>query len=66
MKNMRKPERLDSFYDRLKEIHKLSFPDWRFGQLIYNLMAEIGDPFFYEEEEMIKIIEEYASKYGKK
>jgi hypothetical protein len=63
---MRKPERLDVFYDKLKEIHKQYFCDWRFGQLIYNLLSEIGDPFFYEEDKMIEIIEQYAMKYGKK
>ena len=29
---MRDPNRLDRFYDEVKKIHKISFPDWRFGQ----------------------------------
>ena len=48
---MRKPERLDSFYDELKEIHKRSFPDMRFGQFMMNALGWINstkkrDPFF--------------------
>ena len=36
---MRNPERLDSFYDELKRIHKEAFPDWRFGQLCSNFFG---------------------------
>lgn len=62
---MRDPNRLDKFYDELKEIHKSEFPDWRFGQLCSNffgwLMAEKNiDLFFPEEEDMLKYIKEYA------
>ena len=31
---MRDVNRLDEFYDELKEIHKKYFGQWRFGQLI--------------------------------
>ena len=62
---MRDPNRLDSFYDEMKKIHKERFPDWRFGQLCSNffgwLMSEKKiDLFFPEEDEMIKFFEEYA------
>ena len=30
---MRDINRLDKFYDELKEIHKKHFPDWRYGNL---------------------------------
>ena len=30
---MRDPERLDAFYDKMKEIHKDYFPDCRFGKV---------------------------------
>ena len=36
---MRNPDRLDSFYDELKKIHKKSFPDMRFGQLCSNFFS---------------------------
>ena len=64
--NMRKPERLDEFYDTLKEIHKKSFCDMRFGQFMIVVFGWIQqtkgrDPFFPEEDEMIKLIKEYAN-----
>ena len=63
---MRPVERLDSFYDELKEIHKRSFPDMRFGQFILNALGWINtakerDPFFPEEDEMLNLIREYAN-----
>ena len=63
---MRNPNRLDAFYEEMKEIHKRSFPDWRFGQLMSNffgwLMSEKKrDLFFPEEDDMIKYFREYAN-----
>ena len=54
---MRDPNRLDKFYDEMKTIHKMSFPDWRFGQLMSNFLGWV----FPEEEEMIKYFREYAN-----
>ena len=63
---MRKVERLDKFYDELKEIHKKSFPDMRFGQLMINFLGFVNstkkrDPFFPEEDEIIELFKEYAN-----
>lgn len=63
---MRNPNRLDKFYDEMKEIHKTSFPDLRFGQLMSNffgwLMSEKKrDLFFPEEEDMIEYFREFAN-----
>ena len=63
---MRNPNRLDAFYEEMKEIHKRSFPDWRFGQLMSNffgwLMSEKKkDLFFPEEDEMIGYFREFAN-----
>lgn len=53
---MREIERLDWFYEELKNAHK-EFPDWRFGQLIYNFLNWYGkDPFYLEEEDFISAI----------
>lgn len=62
---MRSKERLDPFYDELKWVHKKYFRDWRFGQFMSNLLGWIvsnygRDPFFPEEDEMLKYIREYA------
>ena len=67
---MRDINRLDKFYDELKEIHKKHFPDWRFGQMIINVLANWQaktkrDIFFPEEDEMIQIFRDYVNEVGK-
>ena len=58
---MRDVKRLDSFYDKMKEIHKTNFPDWRFGQLIINFLRWYGkDPFYLEEDRFIERLEEFV------
>lgn len=62
---MRDPDRLYSFYEKLRDIHIKCFPDWRFGQFCYNffcwLVSEKGlDPFFPEEDEILKYIGEFS------
>ena len=62
---MRNPERIDVFLKRLGECWK-QVPDWRFGQLMMNVLGEMSaggrDPFFPEDDEMIKFIESYFGK----
>ena len=63
---IRNTERLDSFYNEIKEIHKCSLPDMRFGQFILNTLGWINstkkhDPFFPEEDEMLNLIKKYAN-----
>ena len=54
---MRDPARINKFCNRLAEAWRYH-PDWRFGQLICNVFACLNkDPFFPEDEEMIKFIE---------
>lgn len=57
---MRDPNRLDKFYDELKEIHKKEFPDWRFGQFIMNFLSWNGDPFYLEENKFLERVKEYV------
>ena len=64
---MRDANRLDSFYDNLKNIHKNYIPDWRFGQFIMNFMSWYytkykRDCFYIEEDKMIKYIEEFIDE----
>lgn len=66
---MRSLERLDTFYDGMKEIHKKYFQDWRFGQLCSNffgwLMSEHNvDLFFPEEDEMLEYLNEFEGAMG--
>lgn len=68
---MRDPNRLYSFYDRLREIHMTHFSDLRFGQLINNVLGwyyskNKRDIFFPEEDEMIQIFEDYVKETTKK
>ena len=63
---MRNPNRLDAFYDKFKQLHKECFPDWRFGQLIINFFGTFNsDPWFYEEDKMLELFEDYCNKYGR-
>lgn len=64
----RQADRLDSFYDELKSIHKEYFVDWRWGQLVNNflcwLMNDKGmDIFFPEEDKMLEYLREYSEQY---
>lgn len=58
--------RIQPFCDRLAKAWE-RLPDWRFGQLMVNLMREYEavhghDIFYLEENEMIDIIEAYTLK----
>ena len=62
---MRDSNRLQPFYERLAELHKLYISDWRFGQLIINFSSwlysqkGIEDIFYVEDDKMSEYIEEY-------
>ena len=60
---MRDPKRIYKFCDRLAAVWG-RVPNWRFGQLMMNCLGEMSaagrDPFFPEDDEMIKFIENYV------
>ncbi len=63
---MRDPNRLDSFYEEVKNIHKEYFSDWRYGQLCSNFFgwlvsAKGVDLFFPEESRMLEYLREYIA-----
>jgi len=58
---MQDPKRLDNFYEELKNLHKTSVPDWRFGQMLMNVFA-MKDMFYLEEDEILKEVKEYFEK----
>ena len=60
---MRNPDRLDGFYEKVKELHKKYCPDWRFGQLMSNFADCVGDIFYWEEDAFLESFEEYLKKY---
>ena len=62
---MRDINRLDNFYNILKELHK-SISDWRFGQFMMNFIEWYRfkynkDIFYIEEDKMIKLIKEFLN-----
>lgn len=60
---MRNPDRIDEFCKELAQIWKTNVPDWRFGQLICNVFSTLNeDPFFPEEDRMIKIFKDYFNR----
>lgn len=54
---MRNPKRIDVVIEELRSLWK-SIPDYRFAQLFMNLV-ETPDPFYMEDEYLIKRIREY-------
>lgn len=56
---MRDPARIDRFCQRLAELWK-KVPDWRFGQLISNVLGAFGkDPFYIEDDKLLEFFESY-------
>lgn len=64
MKIMRDPNRIDEFCDELKVIwHQV--PDWRFGQLIDNLLSAWNsdkDAFYAEDELFLPFMKDYINQ----
>lgn len=59
---MRNKDRICPFMAQIAE-HWSKVPDWRFGQLIVNVLGTCErDPFYYEEDEMLKVFEDYFKK----
>lgn len=61
---MRDVNRIPKFCNRLAELWAKEVPDWRFGQLVSNVLGYIyeksgRDPWFFEEDLMMQYIEEY-------
>lgn len=57
---MRKIERIEPFMKELAKIWKEECPDWRFGQLMINVLNSFDiDPFFIEEDEMLERFKKY-------
>lgn len=62
---MRDPKRIQTFCNQLAE-HWSKVPDWRFGQLIANVLGEElngRDLFFPEEDEMMGYFDHFFDKY---
>ena len=63
---MRDINRLDNFYEKVKEGHKI-FPDWRFGQLMLNFMSWFvnkykRDIFYIEDDKFLIFFNEFINE----
>lgn len=62
---MRDVKRIDKFLKKLGE-HWKKVPDWRFGQMMVNVLGALPrDPFFYEEEEMLEEFDKFFKPWEK-
>lgn len=60
---MRKRERIQPFLQEIGKIWAEECPDWRFGQLLVNVIGSFdGDPFFMEEDEFLDKFKQYFHK----
>ena len=64
---MRDVNRIRPFCNRLASVWE-QVPDWRFGQLMVNLLGEYvnqkhRDPFFPEDEELIGFFEQMVREH---
>lgn len=51
--------RIKPFLERLEKVW-MNVPDWRFGQLMCNVLNSMSvDPFFPEDDKMIEYFENY-------
>lgn len=57
---MRDPNRIDRICDLLRDVWKL-IPDWRLGQLIFNLTGRY-DCFYVEDDTLEKSVETFKRK----
>lgn len=61
---MRDPKRIREFCNELADIWEANCPDWRFGQLLVNVI--VRDPFYLEERDMLRLFREYFYEEGLK
>lgn len=60
---MRDKKRIKPFMEELAKIWEENCYDWRFGQLMVNVLNSFDiDPFFLEEDEMLKRFKDYFDK----
>ena len=63
---MRDKKRIRKFCDELATIWEDNCPDWRFGQLMCNVLGDMAgngrDPFFPEEDEMMKYFNKFFNE----
>lgn len=60
---MRKKDRIQPFMQEIGKIWEEECPDWRFGQLLVNVVNSFDkDPFFMEEDEFLDRFKNFFKK----
>ena len=59
---MRDPKRIRKFCNELADIWEEKCPDWRFGQLLVNVIDR--DPWFLEEDDMMRLFRQRLNMEG--
>ena len=59
---MRYPKRIRKFCNELADIWEEKCPDWRFGQLLVNVIDR--DPWFLEEDDMMRLFRQRFNMEG--
>ena len=64
---MRDPNRINEFCNHFAELWKTNCPDWRFGQLISNIISVDGELswFYREDDKMIEHIDNFFKEMFK-
>ena len=59
---MRDPKRIDRMISIVEYIWKKN-PDWRLPQLIMNALAISGDPYYIEDDDLEKALNDLKANY---
>ena len=58
---MRDPNRMEPFLEQVR-VEWAKYPDFRFGQMLCNFIAEYGSPFYWDEDMFIEKLRTYMNK----
>ncbi len=62
---MRNPKRIEDVLSRIRKIWHI-YPDLRLGQLLINVIGLGRDPFYVEDDDLVKMIEDYQKDISNK
>ena len=55
---MRDPKRIKRIINKVEELWKVN-PDWRLTQLIMNVLSMNSDPYYIEDEQLEKALDDF-------
>lgn len=69
VESMLNPDRLDSPYEKIRDIHKKEFPDWKIPQLLralFNWDRTLLYREYMTDDEFISLLQKYADENNEK